>query len=202
MREPGGNLTGVRYPGPDLAIKRFEIMREIVPNAKRIWIPFQRGYPIVTSQLEALRPAAASTGVALEETPISDVDELKSFLQKRAESPDIGMDAILFIAEPLCVRPDVFAVLGQFADEHRIPAGGAFMSSIEGHESVFGVTTDSIQVGRQAAVLADKILRGTLAGTIPVVSAEGYLTINYRAAKKQGIQVSEGLLSRANEIIR
>lgn len=54
VREPGGNITGVRYPGPDLAIKRFEIMLDLVPRAKRILIPFQRGYPIVASQLDVL----------------------------------------------------------------------------------------------------------------------------------------------------
>ena len=58
VRQPGGNITGVRYPGPDIALKRFEVMRELAPEAKRMWIPYQRGYPIVAPQLEALAPAA------------------------------------------------------------------------------------------------------------------------------------------------
>ena len=52
VRAPGGNITGVRYPGPDIAIKRFEIMRALVPQAKRMLIPYQKGYPIVTPQVE------------------------------------------------------------------------------------------------------------------------------------------------------
>ena len=54
----------------------------------------------------------------------------------------------------------------------------------------------------QAAILADKILTGTPAGKIMVVSAESYLQINYRAAQKLGLKINESLLSLADEIIR
>src|SRR6185436_784516 len=43
VREPGGNVTGVRFPGPDIAVKRLEILHELVPQAKRIWVPYQKG---------------------------------------------------------------------------------------------------------------------------------------------------------------
>ena len=200
VRYPGGHITGVRYPGPDLAIKRFEIMLELVPQAKRIWIPYQRGYPIVSSQLEALRPVAVSSGVTLTEFPADNAAELKAELDARAKSADIGMDAILFIAEPLTVTTDAFAVMGKFAAEHKVPIGGAIML-VEDYGSVFGVNVDTIKAGKQAAILADKILKGTSAGTIPVVSADSYLQINYKAIKELGLE-SEGLLSRADEIIR
>jgi putative ABC transport system substrate-binding protein len=202
VRQPGGNITGVRYPGPDLAIKRFEIMRELAPSAKRMWIPYQRGYPIVASQMEVLRSAAAAVGVTLEEAPADNAAELQTILDARAKkSKNIGMDAILFLAEPLAVTSDAFAVMGKFAAEHRLPIGGALML-VEGYGSVFGVNVDIVTTGKQAAVLADKILRGTPAGTIPVVSAESFFEINYKAAKKLRLNISEGLLSRADKIIR
>jgi putative ABC transport system substrate-binding protein len=202
VRQPGGNITGVRYPGPDLAIKRFEIMRELAPSAKRMWIPYQRGYPIVASQMEVLRSAAAAVGVTLEEAPADNAAELQTILDARAKkSTNIGMDAILFLAEPLAVTSDAFAVMGKFAAEHRLPIGGALML-VEGYGSVFGVNVDIVTTGKQAAVLADKILRGTPAGTIPVVSAESFFEINYKAAKKLRLNISEGLLSRADKIIR
>ena len=201
VRQPGGNITGVRYPGPDIALQRFEIMRELAPQAKRMWIPYQKGYPIVSSQLKALRPAAASAAVTLIEAPANDAVELKALLEARAKSNNIGMDAILFLAEPLAVTPDAFVVMAKFAAEHKIPIAGALMS-VGGYESVFGVHVNNVNIGKQAAPLADKILRGTPAGIIPVVSAEPYFQLNYKAAKKLGLKVSEGLLSRANEIIR
>ena len=201
VREPGGNITGVRYPGPDIAIRRFEIMRELAPQATRMWVPYQRGYPIVDSQLEVLRPAAASSGVTLVEFPADDAAEIQAELEARAQSADIGMDAILFIAEPLAVTPDAFAVMGQFAVEHEVPIGGALMS-VGDYGSVFGVNVDIVNTGKQAAPLADKILKGIQAGTIPVVSAESYLQINYKVAQELGLTVPEGLLSLADEIIR
>jgi putative ABC transport system substrate-binding protein len=99
------------------------------------------------------------------------------------------------------VTPENFAVIGKFAYEHNIPVGGALMS-VEGYDSVFGVNVDPVKVGKQAAPLADKVLKGTKAGTIPVVSAENYFQINYKAAQALGLTVSDGLLSQAAEVIR
>jgi putative ABC transport system substrate-binding protein len=201
VREPGGNITGVRYPGPDIALKRFEIMRELAPEAKRIWIPYQRDYPIVAPQLEVLRPAAAAAGVTLIEAPAANAAELQAELDARAASGDIGMDAILFVAEPLAVTPENFAVMGKFAYEHKIPIGGALMV-VGDYGSVFGVNVDPVKIGKQAAPLADRILKGTKAGTIPVVSGENYFQINYKAAQELGLTVPDGLLSQAAEVIR
>jgi putative ABC transport system substrate-binding protein len=201
VREPGGNITGVRYPGPDIALKRFEIMRELAPQAKRMWVPYQRGYPIVVPQLEALRPAAEAAGVTLIEFPADNAAELEAELQKRAGQADPGMDAILFVAEPLTVTPESFAVIGKFAYEHKIPVGGALMAAGD-YASIFGLNVNSFASGKQAAPLADKIFKGTPAGSIPVVSAENYLQINYTAAQELGLAVPEGLLSQAAEIIR
>ncbi len=201
VRQPGGNITGVRWAGPDIAVQHFEIMRELVPSATRMFIPYQKGYPIVKSQLEALRLAFAAEGLTMIELPASNAAELEAEFNMKAESANGKTDAILMMAEPLCVNHDVFEVIGKFADERNIPVGGTLMS-IGGHESVFGLIPQDIPQGRQAAYLADKVLKGTKAGTIPVVTAECFLQINFKAAKKLGITVPEGILSRADEIIR
>ena len=200
IREPGGNITGVRWVGPDIAIQRFEIMYELLPHAKQIWIPYLKNYTIVNSQLEALREVFKAADLQMIEIPANNTTELESAFKKQFASSAVP-DAILFIAEPLCVIPDTFLVLAKFADKHKIPIGGAYMS-IDGYESIFGLVPQSVPQGRQAALLADKILKGTPAGTIPVISAENYLIINYKAAEKLGLTVTEGLLSRANEVIR
>jgi putative ABC transport system substrate-binding protein len=202
VREPGGNVTGVRYPGPDIALKRFEIMCELAPEATRMLIPYQAGYPITVPQLEALRPVAEAAGVTLIEAPAADAAELEVALQAHVQ-PDggIGFGAILFLAEPLAVTPEPFAVMGKFAYEHEIPIGGALMTA-EGYDSIFGVNVNTFASGKQAAPLADKILKGTPAGEIPVASAENYIQINYGAAQTMGLTVPEGLLSIAAEIIR
>jgi putative ABC transport system substrate-binding protein len=201
VREPGGNITGVRYPGPDIAVKRFEIMRELVPDVTRMLIPYQKGYPIVEPQLEALRPAAKAAGVTLIEVPAADAAELEAALQAQVQSGDVDIDAIMFVAEPLTVTPGPFAVIGKFADEYGVPVGGALMM-VEGYESIFGVNVVGFPAGKLAAPLADKIFRGTPPGEIPVVSADNFIQINYKAAQAMGLMVPDGLLSEADEVIR
>ena len=73
---------------------------------------------------------------------------------------------------------------------------------VDEYGSIFGIHVDPRKTGEQAAILADKILKGTPAGTIPVVSSESYLEINYKAAQELGITIPEGLLNRADKIIR
>jgi putative ABC transport system substrate-binding protein len=201
VREPGGNITGVRYPGPDIALQRFEIMRELLPDAKRMLVPYQAGYPIVFPQLEALKPVAEAAGVTLVEVPASNGAELATALQALVGADGVDADAILMIVEPLVVGPDAFAVLGQFAAEHQLPMGGVFVTMGE-YSTLFGVNVDNIETGKQTAPLADKVLKGIPAGTIPVVSSESFLQINYKAAQALGLTVPEGLLARADEIIR
>jgi putative ABC transport system substrate-binding protein len=201
VREPGGNITGVRYPGPDFAVRRFEVLRELVPDAKRIWLPYQRGYPIVPPQLEALRPVAQAAGVTLIEFPADNAAELQAELQARAASDDIGIDAIMFLVEPLAVTPDNYAVIAQFAYEHKIPFGGAYLPAGE-LTDVFGVDVIGFDSGKAAAPLADKVFKGTSAGTIPVVSADPFLHIDYKVAQEFGLNVPDGLLKQADEIIK
>ena len=201
VREPGGNITGVRYPGPDLALKWFEIMRKLAPETTQMWVPYQRGYPIVGPQLEALYPAAEAAGVTLVEVPADNTAELEAELAARANAAELGPDAILIIAEPLGSTPESFAVIGQFATERGIPFGGGGLS-MEDNEAVFGLAVVPLDAGKQAAPLADKILKGTPAGKIPVVSADSYLQLNYKVAQELGLNMDEGLLSQADEIIR
>lgn len=201
VRQPGGHITGVRYPGPDIALKRFEIMRELVPGAKVYWIPYPRIYPIVKCQLKALRPVAEAAGITIIELPVDNVAEIQAGLDKMSKSGDIGIDAILFLAEPLTVQPDVFYPIGKFAAEKNIPTGGHLVS-VGDYESLYGVNINFKKTGHQAAFLCHKILQGAEAGTLPVVSSENFLQFNYRAAQKLGIDVSEEILAMADEIIR
>lgn len=201
VREPGGNITGVRYPGPDLALKRFEILHELAPRAKRIWVPYAKSSPIVPDQLAVLRPAAAKAGVTLVEVPAADAAELEADLEARAKAADIGIDAILFISEPLGRTPAAFPKIGKFAAKYKLPIGGV-LYSLEGYKTLFGVATNNMAVGKLAAQQADKVFKGVPVGNIPVVSAESFFQLDYRVAQELGLTVSDGMLKMANEVIR
>jgi putative tryptophan/tyrosine transport system substrate-binding protein len=201
VRQPGGNITGVRFPGAELSVKRLEFLHQLAPQAKRVWVPYLKDYPIVLPELEALRPAAASLGVTLVEVPATSPADIQADLEARSALSDSGVDAILFIVEPLAVSPDALGPIIKFAAEHNVPIGGAAVT--EGDQgSMFSYIPDTVEAGQLAAPLADKIFKGTPAGTIPVVSPESHLVLNYKVAQKLGLKVPEGLLSQAVEIIR
>lgn len=199
VRQPGGNVTGVRYPGPDLAIKRFDIMQQLAPQAKRYLIPYHPDLPVCYPQLEVLRPAAKNAGITLIEAPLHDAKEVDAFLKQRDNEPDF--DAILCIAEVLTVEPEAFLVMNKYTTKHKIPMGGALME-VDGYSSVYGVNIEEIESGTNAAIITDKIFKGTQAGTIPVISAESYFELNYKEAQKLRLNVNESLLVQANEVIR
>ncbi len=201
IAQPGGNITGVRFPGVDIQLKRYEIMRKTAPDAKRLWMPYQRGYPIIAPQLEALEPLAKADGVTLIPFPADNAGELQAELDKRAAASDIGMDAIFVLVDPLMVSPQPFTVAAKFAYEHNIPIAGAYYSDGT-YTSLFGVNVDFAASGKQAAPLADKILKGTPAGTIPVVSNEYFIQIDTKVAQQFGLTVPEGILKQADQVIR
>jgi putative ABC transport system substrate-binding protein len=70
------------------------------------------------------------------------------------------------------------------------------------YSSIFGANADLVAVGEQAAFLADKILNGTPAGSIPVISAEITLEFNCKAAQEFGVEISPELLRMAQVVIR
>ncbi|MBN2368661.1 ABC transporter substrate-binding protein [Candidatus Woesearchaeota archaeon] len=201
ISQPGGHITGVRYPGTDVAVRRLEILHEIMPNAKRVWLPFQEGYPAVPSELELIRPVAESLEITLIEFPANNLAHLQEELENRAESENFDFDAVLYIPESLSTTQFVFELIANFTRERNIPVMGTKILT-DDYGTVFGVTTNNQDFGVLAAPIADKILKGIPAGTIPVVSPESYLIVNYKVAQELGIKVPEGLLAMADEIIR
>lgn len=200
VREPGGNVTGVRYPGPDIAVKRFEVMLQIVPEAKKICLPYS-DLPVCYPQLEALRPVAQEAGITLIEVPAKTPQELNDFFAKQDVEGEVDFDAILSIAEAYAVMPETFLTMIKFANKHDIPMGGAYMEA-EGYSSLFGVNINPIVTGQKAAVLADKILKGQNVSTVSVISDESFVQLNYKEAQKRGYNMSDDLLSQATEIIK
>lgn len=201
VQEPGGNVTGVRYPGPELTAKRFDLLHDVAPQIKRVYVAYQPDNPVVQSALEVLRPAAAEIAVSLVEVQITKAEELSADLEARAKAEDIGIDAILIMPEPISQSKAGWAAINKFAAEHKLPvAGNAVDQAQQG--ALFSYAPTYSDNGIQAALLANKILQGTLAGTLPVVTPEAQLLLNYEVAQQLGLTVPEGVLHLASEIIR
>jgi putative ABC transport system substrate-binding protein len=200
VSHPGGTITGVRYPTTESATGRLEFLNDIAPDAKRIWVPYLKDYPTTSPQIEAIYSLASELDLTLIETPFATPAEVKAHLDERTASDDIGIDAILMLAEPFSVTPEVTDEIYKFADDNSLPIA-SFMVFNEEYGPILGFHPSSETMGSMAAIQTDKVLKGTDAGTLPVFTSDNDLSINYRLAQKLGLTVSEGLLARADMIV-
>ncbi|MFA5238511.1 MAG: ABC transporter substrate-binding protein [Phycisphaerae bacterium] len=201
ISEPGGNITGVRFPGPEITDKRLEILQELVPNAKRIYLIYDATYPNAPTALDSLNKTSAQLGMTLVKDPVKNIREIQAALQKRAAMDDIGVDAIFIMPEILTQSPEAFELIITFANEHKIPVSGGVPYTVE-HGALFSLSAHNSEMGKLSASLVAKIFKGTPAGTIMVITPGLNFWLNYKVAMKMGLNISEGLLSRADVIIR
>ncbi|MBN2117488.1 MAG: ABC transporter substrate-binding protein [Anaerolineales bacterium] len=201
VREPGGNITGVRYPGHEMIIKRLEILRQIAPNAHRVWAGYDINNPNTASALESLRSGAEALELTLVEVPATKLDDFKADFEARAAADDPGIDALILMPDGLNMATEGLTLISQFAAEQKLPLAGSLLYTVEAG-AVFGNANDLIKIGELAAPQADKILKGIPAGTIPVITPDQDLYINYKVAQEIGLTVPEGLLKMANQIVK
>lgn len=199
VRHPGGNITGVRFPGPEMTVKRIEILHELVPQAKRIYVTWDKNYPSISYTVDMLRQTAVSINVTLVEVPVSTGEEIRADLKARSELNDTGIDAIL-VMPTLLTAFETYGDIAKFGTEHKLAVAG----TVDEHAdmgAVFSYAPALFEMGELAAPQADKIFKGIPAGTVSVVTPEGHLRLNYKVAQQLGLKVSEGMLSQAGEII-
>jgi putative ABC transport system substrate-binding protein len=202
IRNPGENITGVRIPGPELALKSLESLLEFTPRMKRIMVIFEPQFPTAPTILEALRRAALSAGVTLQEVRVNRIEDIRAILQRLEKSGDTKMDAVMYVQDSISRSAEASGLILKFADVHRVPVAGGPAALVRKGGSVLSAATDVLEQVKVAASLSDKILKGIPAGTIPVISTEPHLYVNYRKAQELGLTVPPGLLKQASEIIR
>jgi putative ABC transport system substrate-binding protein len=193
LSRPGGNITGMS--GIDTTGKRLQILREAVPNLRRLAVLGNFGNPGVALEQDEVQAAARTLG--LEVVPLQ---------IRRAEDIATAFDALAARADALDVLADPLASANRtrivtFALAARLP-------------TIFG-NRDYVQAGgllsyganiptqfRRSAELVDKILRGTKPGDIPVEQPTKFdLVINLTTAKAIGLTMPPLLLARADEVI-
>jgi putative ABC transport system substrate-binding protein len=201
VRAPGGNITGVRFPGPEMIGKRLEILHAIAPHVRRVWIGYDKDYPNSDPALAVLRPLADLMHIDLVEVPLGSIEELAADLAQRQRDAQPGVDAILLMPDTYIHSPEGWRLIKAFAAKTQLPIAGSFLYTVE-EGAVFGNANDLFVVGELAAPLVAKIFDGIPAGTIPVVTPEQDLYLNYRRARELGLDVPEGLLRQAKVILR
>ncbi|WP_419663016.1 putative ABC transporter, substrate-binding protein [Desulfosarcina variabilis str. Montpellier] len=135
------------------------------------------------------------------ETPADSLADIERDLSVRANTKDPSVDAIILVPEPFNYSKAGWGMIHAFAEAKQIPVAGIPINGVE-DGALLGNTIDLFHTGELAARLADKVLRGIPAGSIPIETPMTSLIINYDMAKKLGIPVPEGMLNKASRIIR
>jgi putative ABC transport system substrate-binding protein len=195
LARPGGNVTGLSMQATDLAGKRVELLREVVPHLMRLAVMGNVDIPQVVLEMrevEAASPKLNLQVVPLEIHRAGDIAPAFAALKDRAE-------ALYVCAEPLSVINRV--QIGALALGARLPTMHGIREGVEAGGLMSYGASFSDQF-RRAAELVDKILRGTKPGDIPVEQPTKFeLVINLKTAKALGLTMPQTLLATADEVI-
>jgi putative tryptophan/tyrosine transport system substrate-binding protein len=195
LARPGGNVTGLSLTSPELASKRLELLRDIIPGLRRLAILANGDYPPAVRELDEAVTAARPLGIetiALKIRQAADIAPAFEALKGRA-------DALYAVGDSLTsanqVRINSFALAARLPTMHpnreRLETGG-LMS--------YGPNFPSLY--RRAGDFVDRILRGAKPADIPVEQPTKFdLVINLTTAKAIGLSIPESFLLRADEVI-
>jgi putative ABC transport system substrate-binding protein len=195
LARPGGNVTGLSSQGDDLAGKRLELLRDVVPDLRRVAILANVGNPFSVVELGEGQAAARTLGLEFDALEI-----------RRAEDIASAFEAIKGRAEALYVCPDGLVDANKIrintsALSARLPTMYAYREYVEaGGLMSYGANLPDLY--RRSAGFVDKILRGAKPSDLPVEQPTRFdFIINLTTAKALGIELPPTLLARATEVI-
>jgi putative ABC transport system substrate-binding protein len=195
LARPGGNVTGLSMQAPDLAGKRLELLREVVPGLRRLAIMADIGNPSAVLEMGEVQAAARTLGLEAATLDVRRAEDIAPAF----ETIKGRVDALYVSAAPLVttnqIRINTLALAARLPTMHGlgeyVEAGG-LMSYGPNFPDLF----------RRAAEFVDKILRGTKPADIPVEQPTKFdFVINLKTAKTLGIDVPPTLLARTDEVI-
>jgi len=191
LSRPGGNVTGVQVA--DTMSKGLEWLEQIIPHAKKIYLPYNPDDMISILYLDVLNKTASRLGIELVLHKVHSVEEAVAAI----ESLPKDIDAVYGI--PSQTLGTKSSELSQAAIKRCLPMG----SGLPLDESVlitFG--SDLFEIGKQTARLAHQIHQGARPGDLPVETSDIFLSINLKTAEKIGLHIPDDVLAQAKTIIR
>ena len=194
-RKPGGRLTGVSSQSRVLAPKRLELLKEMLPTARRVLIFYNPDNP--TMDLGSLRDAARSLKIQLIERHVHSAEDLRTTLRaiKSGEA-----DAIFHVGESLASSQG--EVIIETALAKHLPT----MFQDEGAVALGALASYGVSyraIGQLAARHVHRILLGARPGDLPVERIDRlHFAINLKTAKAIGVTIPAAVLARADEIVQ
>jgi putative ABC transport system substrate-binding protein len=197
LNRPGGNLTGINILAAELAAKRLELLRELLPGAIRIAALVDSANARTTERtLKELEAAVRAMGMQMEVINASTSREINAafatLVSKRPDALFVGISPFLLSRR---------VQLAQLAARYAVPA----IYQDREHAEVGGLMSYGASIGdayHQIGVYTGRILKGAKAADLPVVQSSKFeLVINHPTAQMLGLTVSDKLLATADEVI-
>ena len=195
LARPGGNVTGLSIQQTDVAAKRLELLREVVPGLGRLAILANVGSPSVVLDMREVEATASTLGLEVTTLEIrrgEDIAPAFEALKGRADALYVCIDPLVGTHR---IRINTLALAA------RLPTMHATREAVEaGGLMSYGANVPDLF--RFAADYVDKILRGAKPGDIPVEQPRKFdLIINLTTARALGLTIPEAFLLRADEVI-
>jgi putative ABC transport system substrate-binding protein len=195
LSEPGDNVTGLSIQANDLAGKRLELLREVIPQLRRIAIMFNVGNAQPVLEMGEAQAAARMIGLEVAPLVIQKAEDIAPAFQTLKNRPDalyVAVDQLMVANRTTIIASALTARLPTIFSTSDFVKAGALIS--------YGPSY--IERFQRAADYVDKILRGTKPGELPVEQPTKIeLVINLATANALGLTVPHSLLARADEVI-
>ena len=197
LGRPGGNFTGLATMAPDLFLsKQIELLREIVPKARRIAYLLNPDNPVHVQGRELREKVLAAQKLTLIQLQARTKEGLEAAFveaaKQKAEMMYVGGDLL-----PMSNRE----LVAKLAIKHRLPTMFLFYEHVEAGGLIsYGI--DRAELVRQSAAYIDKILKGASPRDLPIEEPAKYvLMVNLKTAKALGVTVPQTVLLRADKVI-
>ena len=196
LARPGGNVTGLSSMAPSLAVKRLELLKELVPQISRVLVLSYLADPIAPPQVKALEETARSLGIKLQIQDIRTADDLPLAFDAGAKE---RVEAVTTTGESMFVVNR--ARMTELAARHRLP-GAYHLAVIAEAGGLMAYQPVTTVQHRRAATYVDRLLKGAKPADLPIEQPSKFeLVINLKTAKALGLTVPSSLLVRADEVI-
>jgi putative tryptophan/tyrosine transport system substrate-binding protein len=195
LARPGGNVTGLSNQSTDLAAKRLELMREVVPSARHFAMLTNGSNPSNVLETTEIKAAARSLGLKLDIPEIQRAEDIAPAV----EGLKGQVDALYVSADPVLITNRIR--INTLANVARLPTIYGLREFVEAG-GLMSYGPNLPEQFRRAADYVDKILRVAKPADLPVEQPTKFdLAINLTTAKALGLPVPPTLLARADEVI-
>jgi putative ABC transport system substrate-binding protein len=197
LSRPSENITGMSLMVPQLAVKRLELLKELVPGISRVLVLSFLADPIAPIQVKAMEGAARSLGVTLQVQDIRTADDIPAAFavasRARAQGALVTEESMFIVHR---------ARVTELAARHKLPAVYPFLLPVTDADGLMAYTVKVPELHRNAAAYVDRILKGAKVIDLPVQQPTQFeLIINRKTAKALGLTIPPSLLQRADQVI-